>query len=139
MSISQRQSIITLLPKPEKDTKILKNWRPISLLNIDFKLMTKCLAFRLKKVLPNIIHSDETGFMRGRYIGDNIRNILEIIETVEEDLSCIILSVDFEKAFDSLSWKFLQQRLDYFKFGPSFKKWTYILFQNISSCVLNTG
>jgi hypothetical protein len=46
--------------------------------NIDFKLMTKCLAFRLKKVLPNIIHSDQTGFMRGRYIGDNIRNILEI-------------------------------------------------------------
>jgi hypothetical protein len=110
MSISQRQSIITLLPKPEKDTKYLKNWRPISLLNIDYKLMTKCLAFRLKKVLPNIIHSDQTGFMRGRYIGDNIRNILEIIETVEEeDLSCIILSVDFEKAFDSLSWKFLQQ------------------------------
>jgi hypothetical protein len=54
--------------------------------------MTKCLAFRLKKVLPNIIHSDQTGCMRGRYIGDNIRNILEIIETVEEeDLSCIIL------------------------------------------------
>ena len=107
--------------------------------------MTKCLAFRLKKVLPkkvlpNIIHSDQTDFMRGSYIGDNIRNILEIIETVEEeDLSCIILSVDFEKAFDSLSWKFLQQCLDYFKFGPCFKKWTSILFQNISSCVLNTG
>jgi hypothetical protein len=58
--------------------------------------------------------------MRGRYIGDNIRNILEIIETVEEeDLSCIILSVDFEKAFDSLSWKLLQQCMDYFKFGLS--------------------
>jgi hypothetical protein len=89
---------------------------------------------------PIAIHSDQTGFMRGRYIGDNIRNILEIIETVEEeDLSCIILSVDFEKALDLLSWKFLQQCLDYFKFGPSFKKWTSILFQNISSCVLNTG
>ena len=139
MSISQRQSIITLLPKPEKDTKYLKNWRPISLLNIDYKLLTKCLAFRLKKILPNIIHSDQTGFMRGRYIGDNITNILEIIETVEGDLSCIILSVDLEQAFDLLSWKFLQQCLDYFKFGPSFEKWTSILFQNISSCVLNTG
>jgi hypothetical protein len=72
---------------------------------------------------------------RGRYIGDTIRNILETVE--EEDLSCIILSVDFEKAFDSLSWKFLQQCLDYFEFGPSFKKWTSILFQNISSCVLS--
>ena len=66
--------------------------------------MTKCLAFRLMKVLPNIIHSDQTGFMRGRYIGNNIRNILEIIETVEEeDLSCIILSVDFKKAFGNSS------------------------------------
>jgi hypothetical protein len=141
MSISQRQSIITLLPKPEKDTKYLKNWRTISLLNIDNKLMTKCLAFRLKKVLPkkvlpNIIHSDQTDFMRGSYIGDNIRNILEIIETVEEeDLSCIILSVDFEKAFDSLSWKFLQQCLDYFKFGPSFKKMDqYIVSEYIKLC-----
>jgi hypothetical protein len=102
--------------------------------------MTKCLAFRLKKVLPNIIHSEQTGFMSGRYIGDKIRNILEIIETVEEeDLSCIIISVDFEKAFDSLSWKFLQQYLNYSKFGHSFKKWTSILFENISSGVLNTG
>jgi hypothetical protein len=79
--------------------------------------MTKCLALKLKKVLPIIIHLDQTGFMRGRHIGDNIRNILEIIERVEEEdlsLSCIILSVDFEKSFDSLSWKFLQQCLDYF-------------------------
>jgi hypothetical protein len=94
--------------------------------------MTKCLTCRLKKVLPTIIHSDQTGFMRGRYIGDNIRNILEIIETVEEDLSCIILSVDFEKAFDSLSWKFLQQCFDYYKFGPSFKKWTSILYEQLN-------
>lgn len=100
MSISQRQSILTLLPKPEKDTKNLKNWRPISLLNIDYTLMTKCLAFRLKKVLPNIIHSNQTGFMRGRYIGDDIRNILEIIETVEEEvLSCIYTISRFRKSF----------------------------------------
>jgi hypothetical protein len=104
--------------------------------NIDYKLMTKCLAFRLKKVLPNIIHSDQTGCMRGRYIGDNIRNILEIIETVEEeDLSCVILLVDFEKAFDSLSWKFLQQCLDYFKLGSSFKKMDqYIVSKYIKLC-----
>ena len=63
----QKQSIITLLPKPGKDTTLLENCRPISLLNVDFKIITKIIANRIKKVLPNIIHESQTGFMKGRY------------------------------------------------------------------------
>ena len=62
LSITQKQGIITLLPKKDKDVRYLKNWRPISLLNTDYKILTKCLANRLKKVLPNIIHLNQTVF-----------------------------------------------------------------------------
>ena len=101
MSISQKQSIITLLPTKNNDVRFLKNWRPISLLNTDYKIMTKCIATRLKNNLIKIINKSQSGFTKGRYIGDYIRSLLEVIDlTEEENLSCIVLSIDFEKAFD---------------------------------------
>ena len=103
MSVSQKQSIITLLSKRDKDTRLLKNWRPISLLNVDYKIMAKCIASRLKLVLTKIISENQCGFIKGRYIGDNIRSLLEVIDLAEEEnLSCIIISIDFEKAFDTI-------------------------------------
>jgi hypothetical protein len=106
MSISQKQSSITLLPKINNDIRLLKNWKPISLLNIDYKIMTKCIGTQLKNNLIKIINKNQSGFIKGRYIGDNIRSLLEVIDLAEdENLSCIALSIDFEKAFDTISWK----------------------------------
>ena len=68
MSISQKRGIISLIPKKDKNEKYLKNWRPISLLNNDYKIVTKALALRLEKVLPMIISSNQTGYVKGRYI-----------------------------------------------------------------------
>ena len=65
----QKQSVITLLPKTDKDTCFLKNWRPISLLNVDYKIATKTIANRIKKVITNIVSNAQTGFIKGRYIG----------------------------------------------------------------------
>ena len=64
LSISQRRGIITLIPKPNKDTTVLDNLRPISLLNTDYKILTKVVAKRLEKVLPNIINPDQTGYIK---------------------------------------------------------------------------
>ena len=72
LTISQRQSIIRLIPKKDKNLSRLKNWRPISLLNLDYKIATKALALRLKKVLPSIISDAQNGYMEGRFIGKNI-------------------------------------------------------------------
>ena len=66
LSISQRQGLITLLPKKDKDPLNLKNWRPISLLNTDSKIVTKCLSHRMRRVLPKIIEQDQTGFLHNR-------------------------------------------------------------------------
>ena len=81
LSISQRRGIITLIPKPNKDTTSLENLRPISLLNVDYKILTKTIAKRLEKVLPKIINSDQTGYVKGRYIGENVRLISDIIRS----------------------------------------------------------
>ena len=66
----QKQGIITLLPKSNKDLLSIANWRPISLLNVDYKIATKAISNRIKKVLSSIISSTQSGFMKNRYIGD---------------------------------------------------------------------
>ena len=80
LTISQRIGIITLIPKKHKDKTLLDNWRPISLLNTDYKIATRAIASRISKILPNIIHSDQTGYVKKRFIGKNIRLISGVIE-----------------------------------------------------------
>ena len=80
MSSSQRKAIITLIEKQHKDRTLIENWRPISLINVDAKIISKVIALRLKKVLPNIIHHNQTGYVEDRYIGETIRSIFDIME-----------------------------------------------------------
>ena len=140
LSISQRQSIIRLIPKKNKNLLCLKNWRPVSLLNVDYKIASKALPLRLKKVLSAIINNTQTGYVEGRFIGENIRLINDILNfTADQDIEGIALFIDFEKAFDSLEWEYLFKALDTFQFGPDFKNWVKTLYTNISSCIINNG
>lgn len=140
LSVTQKEGIITCIPKQNKNRQFLKNWRPISLLNCTYKLASTCLANRLKNVLPHLINSDQTGFMAGRYIGENIRLIYDLFcYTEHENKPGLLLLVDFEKAFDSVSWSFINNVLDYFNFGPDFKQWINILYKNTKSCVQING
>ena len=65
--------LITLLQKKKKQANFLKNWRSITLLNCDYKIATKSIASRMRKVIPRIINHDQTGFLKNRFIGENIR------------------------------------------------------------------
>ena len=69
LNITQKQGIIKVIPKKRKDRSYLENWRPLSLLNVDYKIATKAIAHRISKVLPTIINEDQTGYVKGRYIG----------------------------------------------------------------------
>ena len=74
MSSSQKKAIITLIEKQGKDrTYPLENWRPISLINVDGKIMSKAIANRIKNVLPDIINPNQTGYIKERYIGQSDR------------------------------------------------------------------
>ena len=140
LSISQRRGIISLIPKKFKDKTILENLRPISLLNVDYKILTKTIAKRLEKVLPNIINIDQTGYVKGRYIGENIRLIQDVIHfTNLTNQKGIAIFLDFKKAFDSVEWSYLNAALELFNFGPDILNWFKIIYNNVSSCVVNNG
>ena len=140
LSISQRRGIITLIPKPNKDTTLLVNLRPISLLNTDYKILTKVIAKRLEKVLPKVINPDQTGYVKNRYIGENVRLISDIMTfTEEKNIAGIALFLDFKRAFDTIEWDFINSCLKVFNFGPDIQNWVKILYNNVSSCIVNNG
>ena len=84
LPISERQAVITLIEKKGKDKRFIKNWRPISLMNVDTKIASKAIALRLKKVIPKLIHCDQTAYINNRYIGEAIRLISDMLEYTAE-------------------------------------------------------
>ena len=140
LSVTQKQGIITCLPKPNKCRYNFKNWRPISLLNVVYKMASAAIANRLKLTLDNLIHENQKGFISGRFIGENIRLIYDVLfETKNRNLQGLILSIDFEKAFDTVSWKFIVKTLRYYNFGPSIVRWISLFQKGAESCIIQNG
>ena len=138
LSNSQNQAVITLIEKKDKDRRWIKNWRPISLINVDLKIGSKAIAKRLENILPHIIHYDQNAFVKGRTIFDAVRTITDVMEfTKMRGYQGIITAIDFEKAFDSLNWKFVSRWLESFGFCTSFFAWIKTFYKNITSCVTN--
>jgi hypothetical protein len=140
MSTDQKLGIITLSPKKNKLRKYLKNWRPITLLTVDYKILAKALATRLKTILPEYIDESQFGYIKDRYIGENIRCLIDLNTLCEKNnIEAYAIQIDFEKAFDSVNWEFMLKSLETMNFDPDFVKWVRILYKNTNSCVLNNG
>ena len=140
LSTSQKQAMITLLEKKDKDRRSLKNWRPISLINVDVKIASKAMAKRLEPILPHLIHHSQNAFVKGRSVFDAIRTIEDTLEFAKRNnRSGILVAIDFEKAFDSLNRNFLLKVLQKFNFGMYFTQWIRTFYTNLTSCVLNNG
>ena len=139
LTASQKQAVITLT-KPGKDICQLKAWRPISLLNVDYKILSKILATRLNKVLPSLIGEEQSAFVRGRYIGEPLRLISDIITYSEQqNKSGILFAADFEAAFDSIDYQFMLEILKKYGFSEYFVNWISIMHTDPESCVMNDG
>ena len=90
----------------------MNNKRPISLMNIDCKILSGILANRLKTILPKIIGDTQKDFLKNRYIGENIGLVYNIISELNiQQSKGLILLLDFEKAFDSLEWHYIKKVL----------------------------
>ena len=140
MTVMQKQGLISLLPKKNNDLGNLNNWRPLTLLNTDYKIVTKTISNRIKKYISHIIENSQTGFIKGRYIGENIRLIQETIEVLEEENHPgLILFADFEKAFDSISHDFMFNCLKCFNFGTDIIRWIKCFYNDVKSSVTNSG
>lgn len=140
LSMEQKRGIITLIPKKGVDRRQIHNWRPISLLNTDNKILTKAMSIRLQPVLNEILHGDQTGFLPKRYVGENLRTIQDVIYFSNASNSSVsLLALDFYKAFDSIRWDFLFRALLEFGFGENFIDGVKAIFGNIESCTSNAG
>ena len=126
--------------KGDKPREFLKNWRPISLLNVDYKILSGVLAARIKPVLCQTINADQKGFLKDRCISENCRLVFDImVELEKRNKPGLLLLVDFQKAFDSLSWEYLKLVLKEYQFGEDFRKWFDILYFESCSTVINNG
>ena len=129
-----------LYPKRRQGKKSSKNWRPLSLLDVVYKIASSAIANRLKLVLDEIIDKDQTGFLKGRYIGENTRLIYDLMNYTEQNnIPGLLLLIDFEKAFDSVSWSFIQKVLKFLNFGPTIRRWIETFYNSITASVIQCG
>ena len=132
-----KTSFTVLLPKDSGSPLEVKNYRPISLLNISFKILTKALANRLSPFLCDLVHPDQAAVIKGRSIQNHNHYIRDIISlaNLRGDSSCIV-SIDQQKAFDRVSHEWLFKVLKENNFGPNFIRWISILNNGATSKIL---
>ena len=140
LSVSQRQCILTCLPKKGKSRENIRNWRPLSMLTVTYKIASGAIANRIKTVLNSLISHNQNGFVPGRYIGESTRLIYDIMHFTElHDIPGLLILIDFEKAYDSISWKFLYKVLSFLGFTNNFISWIKLFNTDIKTAVLQNG
>jgi len=141
LSVSQKQSVIRLIPKKDRDPVKIKNWRPISLLNVDTKIYAKIIAERLKKQLVKIISPEQLAYVKGRSIHDGNRLINQVISEIEKNKRSkgSVLAIDFSKAFDTLDHDHLWKTLEAMGCGEKLISMIKTLYNGAESAVINNG
>ena len=136
---SQRQGAITLLYK-KGDCLVLANWRPITLLCVDYKIVAKALGNRLLQVIASVVSPDQSCGIPGRSPAENVRLLLDIAcYANQNDTAGAIVSLDQEKAIDRVEISFMLKVLERMGFGPSFWHWIGLLHTDVHSAVSVNG
>ena len=119
---------------------LLKNYRPISLTNVDYRILGQVIANRLHSVLPSLISLDQAGYVKGRFIGNNIRTIEDLLfynnDANKDSITCFL---DFQKAHDSIEWKCIFTVLKKINFSNIFIKWIKTLYFCPKITIKNNG
>lgn len=132
-------SFVTLIPKVENPVG-LSEFRPISLIGSYYKVLSKILAKRLKKVIGKLVDEVQNAFIEGRFILDGVLIANETVDFMRNKKEkCLIIKVDFEKAYDSLSWEYLDEVLSQMGFGDKWRKWMRVCLKSASISLLANG
>uniref|UniRef100_A0A8D3EDT5 Reverse transcriptase domain-containing protein n=1 Tax=Scophthalmus maximus TaxID=52904 RepID=A0A8D3EDT5_SCOMX len=136
---SCRRAVLTLLPK-KGDLMDIKNWRPVSLLCSDYKLLSKVLSLRLKQVMDQVSHRTQTYCVPGRSIVDNVSLIWDLLTLSGSlGLDTGLVSLDQEKAFDRVEHRYLWKVLERFGLSPVFMAKMKVMYENIDSVLKING
>ena len=142
LSISQKRAVIKLIPKRDKNPQFVQNLRPITLLNVDVKIFTRALSIHLKDILQEIIGLDQQAFIQGRYIGNSVLDFYTMAVAAldsDDDINYVALSLDIEKAFDSIKWDFLYAFMQCIGIPDEFIQNTKLLHKGKELRVFNNG
>ena len=138
---SQSKALLCLIHKGGSSAREdISSWRPIALLNADYKILAKLLALRLQKVLKKLIDPNQCAFVKGRGISYMLREVYDLIEREKnKESQSILLSIDYSKAFDTLSTDAIIKALNLYGFGDYFIRWITILLKDRQCSVRNGG
>ena len=132
-------SFLTLIPKVTNPQN-LGEYRPISLIGSMYKMLAKVLAGRLKKVIAKVIFDNQNAFIAGRNILDGVVVVNEVVDLAKRSKKkCLILKVDFQKAYDTVNWKYLDYMMERMGFNASWRKWMTACISSNSISVLVNG
>ena len=132
-------SNLSLIPK-KGFLALLTNWRPLSILNTIYKLIAKALANRSKTFMPLWIRPSQTGFVKGRHILENIFTTQEAMYwAVSSQQNLALILLEFEKAYNRVSWAFLENASIYFGFSPLWISWIRALYVDASTKIIVNG
>ena len=139
LPMTLRQASISLLAKKDKDPLLCSSYRPISLLNVDFKILSKVFAKCLESVIPDIISPDQTGFIHSRHSYSNLRKLFNVINLARSKYPEPVISLDAEKAFDRVKWNHLFFTLRKFGFKEEFIAWVKLLYSSPLASVISNN
>ena len=134
-------AFITLIPKVNAPIN-LNDYRPISLVNSLYKILSKILANRLKKVLPSIISDTQSAFIGGRQIMDGVFVANEVIHSMKIkrwNKGGVVIKLDFEKAYDCVDWDFLISIMESMGFGQRWRNWIFECISTVRISILING
>ncbi|GBG61726.1 hypothetical protein CBR_g23241 [Chara braunii] len=133
------RGVITLLYK-KGDKLNVRNWRPISLLNVAYKILAKALSRRLGQFLPDLVKSDQGAFVKGRSIAENIMVAMGALEVIGKEKRQVLVSMlDLEKAYDRVNWSFVLTTLEHMSFGVCSRRWVAGMYKRSTATVLVNG
>lgn len=137
---TMQEAVIIVLLKPGKDPAKPESYRPISLLPVDAKIIAKVLASRLSRVISDLVHQDQTGFIPQKSTSINIRRLhLNLQLPSDCHGTRAVCSLDAAKAFDSVEWPFLWAVLEKFGFGPAFISWIKLFYTTPKARLMING
>ena len=118
----------------------IQNWRPLSMLSVVYKLRSAAIANRIRPLLNKIIDETQCGFVQGRYIGECTRLVYDVLSYTEDmQIPGMLVLLDFQKAFDCISWTFIYKTLSFLGFSQNYLKWIKLFNTEIKARVIQSG